>query len=464
MTRWTYQRCGECDRQHNQVMPNGPVDAKIILIGESPGKREDILRVPFVGLSGQEQDWTYFRLAGIDRSEVFVTNCVQCRCERNGVDVRPGEKLLRECSQNHLREEILTVKPEIIVLAGSTACSLVPRINLEYGHGFPWRASVYGHECWVVPMYHPAAGMRETRYMIPLLEDWEKLGLWMRGKWEPPQSAGKPHYELLSTPTEIYEEMDDKLRGHVEELAVDTESDETRPYSIQFSCHPGSARMFLVKDKRLVEAFACALQHYWGGKIVAHNAPYDLDILDKVGVQVSEHRDTMQEAYHLGNLPQGLKQAIYRIFGHKMTSYDEVVVPFSKLELDGWLALALDHVSETMRTEVREQLKTKVRVTFKPHESEAVIRRIMGKLQDGSDYDPWEPPKYQKGEYKPRLIGREWLEGVEGCVGRMPRKSIVHAPIEKQIQYACSDADWTGRYAYWLEGERKRIMEKEWNV
>jgi hypothetical protein len=196
--------------------------------------------------------------------------------------------------------------------------------------------------------------------------------------------------------------------------------------------------------------------------VLLHNAVHDLEALEQLGIHVEKFRDTMQELYHLGNQPQGLKAAVYRIFGYRMTSYDEVVTPYSEAALETWLSEALAHASTNMRREVREQLKTKVRVTSKPHEAEAVLRRVMSRLD--SDYDPWERPKTHKGEEKPRLIGREWLPTLEQAVGRMPRKSIVHAPMEKQVEYACGDADWTGRLATWLDGERKRIVREEWKT
>jgi hypothetical protein len=81
-----------------------------------------------------------------------------------------------------------------------------------------------------------------------------------------------------------------------------------------------------------------------------------------------------------------------------------------------------------------------------------------------SDYDPWELPKRQKGQEKPRLLGRPWLPEIEKAVGRMPRKSIVHAPLEEAAGYAMSDADWTLQLAGWLEKERERIVQEEWRV
>jgi uracil-DNA glycosylase len=133
---------------------------------------------------------------------------VQCRCERGGVDAKPGDKLISSCGTNHLQEEIWTVNPEIVVLAGATACSLVG-VNLELEHGFPRMYTGDGLWGWsgvVVPMFHPAAGMHETRYMTPLLEDWRNLGRWLRGEWTPPTPPTEPlDYRLIERPEELDE-------------------------------------------------------------------------------------------------------------------------------------------------------------------------------------------------------------------------------------------------------------------
>ncbi len=453
MSQWSYSRCAECPRTHRQVLPDGPLDARVAIIGEGPGWNEAKTGIPFCGKAGQELDETYLRLAGLDRSEVFVTNMVQCRQERNGIDVRPAEALLKCCAENHLREELATVDPKIVVLCGATACSMYPDIDLELEHGFP---RLIG-STWVVPMYHPAAGLHETRFMTPMLEDWERLGMWMRGRWEVPNEEGRERdYTACDSDRDLGRYLE---RGNGP-IACDTETDEGAPFCLQFSVANFSGRL-ISADRRDLLHMVCKHAEGVGG-FIFHNAPFDIDIVERCGGWVTEFRDTMQELYHLGNLPQGLKQAVYRIFGCRMTSYDEVVTPHSKAALETWLAEALAHVSMEMRTEVREQLKTKVRVTMKPHEAEAVLRRVMGRLD--SDYDPWEKPKQDKGVEKPRLIGREWLDEVERAVGRMPRKSIVHAPLDQQVKYACGDADFTGRLATWLEGERKRIVQEEWCV
>ena len=460
MRQWSYSRCPQCPNDHRQVYPDGPLDARVVVVGEGPGKWEDSTGVPFCGRAGQELDRTYLQLAGLDREDVFVSNCVQCRCERNGIDVKPSDVLTRACAENHLREELQYVQPSTVILCGATACSLAG-IDVELEHGIPRRGNVLGYECTVVPMFHPAAGLHLTSLMIPLLEDWKRLGEWFRGEWKPPQVIGEtPDYRFLEGLNVILPLI---LRGRKfgQEIAVDTESDEDKPWSIQFSLKEGEAWMISAADRHAVAEFTACSE---GMTFILHNAPYDLAVLRALGCRPKKIRDTMQELYHLGNQPQGLKAAVYRIFGHRMHSYDETVTPYSKQALEGWLAEALGYVSTSMRTVKYEQLKTKIRETARPHPTEAVLRRIMGKLVDGSEYDPWQPPKYSKGEVTRRLLGQDWLPQIEAEIGRMPRQSIVHVPLDEAVQYGCSDADWTLRLAHWLEGERGRITREEWKV
>ena len=469
-------RCSQCLNSHRQVGPSGPTDARIMLVGEGPGFNEDKIGIPFVGRAGQELDDTYLRLAGLNRSDIYVTNAVQCRQERNGVDIRPSAALTKCCVENHLKEEICSVNPEIVILCGATACSLVG-IDLELQHGFPLLSSLssqftlYGWQGNFIPMYHPAAGLHESRFMIPMLQDWENLGRYLRSKWEPPQFIVEtPNYRLLDTPSQVEYAISLKTYEYV---AIDTETDEGKPWSIQFSVAPGHARMITAERKDLLKDFDVWLQFECQGKVVLHNALYDLDVLDRLGITVNSYRDTMQELYHLGNMPQGLKAATYRTSGHKMTSYSEVVTPYSKRALEDWLARSLDYIQTITPTYLHPvgpdcpscgKRHRKESTSYVPHEAEAVLRRAMRNVGMESEYDPWLAPKWSKGEESMRLFGRPWLPMLEANIGRMPRPSIVHAPLEDAVQYGCSDADHTGRLASWLEHERERIVQEEWCV
>ncbi len=349
-------------------------------------------------------------------------------------------------------------------------------INLNVEHGIPTyvenHEKLWGYTGYVIPMYSPGIGLRDTKYMIYLLDDWKRLGEWLKG------DASYPHfqpgdieqdYKLLTTPEDILESLvvdDDDQAYNYQYLPIDTETDEGKPFSLQFSPRPGIARMFLIKPE-LVEAFRHGLEENYFNKVLVHNADHDLEDLWRLGIDIKENdcNDTMRELYHLANQPQGLKAAVCRTIGHRMTSYDETVSPHSNRVMRDWLEQAINHVEQSWYKIKYVQLKTKVREERKPHEALAVLRRIYRKItEEGSEYDPWQEPKFQKNEMKPRLFGREWLLDLEREVYRMPRKSIVHVPIDEAVIYGCSDADYTGRLSLWLASERKRIVQQEWRV
>src|SRR5438876_7789554 len=104
-------RCSICPRDKRLVPGDGPKPATYMAIGEAPGKDEDRLGIPFVGQSGQEQNETYFRLAGLERGEVYVTNVRKCRPPNNRT---PASKEIVACGNHHLPQEISEVQPSVI--------------------------------------------------------------------------------------------------------------------------------------------------------------------------------------------------------------------------------------------------------------------------------------------------------------------------------------------------------------
>jgi len=141
--------------------------------------------IPFVGPSGREWNETYLPLAGLSRPEVYATNTVKCYAKG---DRTPGNKEIQGCAPYWLPQELSKVSPQIVFLMGAIACSLIPGLKLETDHGRPFEGSLYGWSGPVVPMYHPALALHETRWMSVLLEDWERLKPWLeRGEWGWPQ-------------------------------------------------------------------------------------------------------------------------------------------------------------------------------------------------------------------------------------------------------------------------------------
>jgi uracil-DNA glycosylase len=100
----------------NAVAGEGSCSAKVMLVGEAPGRQEDLEGKPFVGYSGRILDSALAK-AGIKRSDVFITNVVKCRPPNNR---RPESNELIAC-MGHLERQISLVSPKIICILGSTA-------------------------------------------------------------------------------------------------------------------------------------------------------------------------------------------------------------------------------------------------------------------------------------------------------------------------------------------------------
>jgi uracil-DNA glycosylase family protein len=118
--------CRACDlweRATQAVFGEGPEDARMMLVGEVPGDREDREGRPFVGPAGRELDRA-LEAVGIERGEVYVTNAVKhFRFEERGkrrIHQRPDAGQIRAC-RPWLRAEIDVIRPEAIVVLGATA-------------------------------------------------------------------------------------------------------------------------------------------------------------------------------------------------------------------------------------------------------------------------------------------------------------------------------------------------------
>ena len=120
--------CRQCElweRATQAVIGEGPVPARIILVGEQPGDQEDRAGRPFVGPAGRVLDRA-LQAAGIDRETAFVTNIVKHFRWRPSPDGkrrlhdRPNARQVRAC-RPWLLEELELVQPEVTVLMGATA-------------------------------------------------------------------------------------------------------------------------------------------------------------------------------------------------------------------------------------------------------------------------------------------------------------------------------------------------------
>ena len=161
-------KCKLCNGRKNIVFGEGNKEADIMFIGEGPGGDEDIQGLPFVGKAGQLMNKAFEGL-GIKREDVYIANIVKCRPPQN----RTPEKDEAEACINYLRNQVLLVKPKIIVLLGNTALKNI--LGDEYTIT-QMRGKWIEHKgIWYIPTFHPAALLRDESKKIDFWKDLKQV-------------------------------------------------------------------------------------------------------------------------------------------------------------------------------------------------------------------------------------------------------------------------------------------------
>lgn len=156
---------------HNLVFGDGDPDAEIVFIGEGPGYWEDQKGIPFVGNAGALLNQLLVSI-NLNRQNVFITNVVHYRPPENR-DPEPGEL---EAFRPYLDRIIEIIKPKIIVTLGRfSMAKFLPGVTISRVHGKEKQLNWKDNEIWVIPMYHPAAGLRSTEVKRQLFEDFKKI-------------------------------------------------------------------------------------------------------------------------------------------------------------------------------------------------------------------------------------------------------------------------------------------------
>lgn len=138
------------------VFGTGNTEASILCIGEGPGFNEDREGLPFVGQAGKLLD-KLFPLAGLERREVFITNVVHHRPPGN----RDPEPMEIEAYGKYLDKIIEIIDPEVILTLGRfSMAKFLPNVFISSVHGKKFDLTWNGKNIVVVPMYHPAASLR----------------------------------------------------------------------------------------------------------------------------------------------------------------------------------------------------------------------------------------------------------------------------------------------------------------
>lgn len=155
-------KCKLCNGRKNIVFGTGNKNADVMFIGEGPGADEDIQGEPFVGKAGQLMNKAFEALE-IQREDVYIANIVKCRPPQN----RNPEKDEAEACMDYLRNQVMLVKPKIIILLGSVALKNI--LGEEYGITKARGNWLERKGIWYMPTFHPAALLRD---------DSKKLDFW----------------------------------------------------------------------------------------------------------------------------------------------------------------------------------------------------------------------------------------------------------------------------------------------
>ena len=156
-----------------QAVPGyGPVEARIMAVGEAPGEKEDQQGRPFVGAAGRLLT-ELVESIGLTRLDLYITNTVKCRPPGNR---DPEADEVSACS-HFLDEQIALLRPDVILILGRHALNrLLPEsVGISRLHG----QRLFRDDRVYVPLYHPAAALYNGSLRETLFADMQRVRVYL---------------------------------------------------------------------------------------------------------------------------------------------------------------------------------------------------------------------------------------------------------------------------------------------
>ncbi|MGZ8848260.1 MAG: uracil-DNA glycosylase [Pyrinomonadaceae bacterium] len=147
-----------CDRAAVLSELNGSVNARVMFIGEAPGRKgADRTRIPFSGDQSGKNFERFLESTELKRSAIFITSAALCNPQSaTGANRRPTSAEIRNCS-TYLQRTIALVDPEVVVPLGNAA---LEAIKLIQHHEFTLKNDAAKLRRWnrrlLIPLYHPS--------------------------------------------------------------------------------------------------------------------------------------------------------------------------------------------------------------------------------------------------------------------------------------------------------------------
>lgn len=169
------QQCHKCDLcggRTNVVVGVGCPHARVMVIGEAPGRNEDLAGEPFVGAAGKLLD-ELLAEANLKREDIYIANVLKCRPPSNR-DPRPEE--IEQCA-DYLRGQTRAIMPDVIVTLGNFATKFILKTDrgITSMRGQMHRAGRFA----VFPVFHPAAALYDPTKKETLFSDFRALGRYL---------------------------------------------------------------------------------------------------------------------------------------------------------------------------------------------------------------------------------------------------------------------------------------------
>lgn len=222
------------DLGHPCLFGVGPRNAKIMLVGENPGKNEDKKGIPFIGKSGELLD-KILKETGLNRDDIYITNAVKCFTHNE--ETKPTKKEIN-CCKKYLFSEIKKVQPIVIGALGATAMELLLyRTKIS-----KFKNNVFMNEQFkikVVPTYHPAHVLRNPGNYSSFVKGIELIADEVDDIEILLYKKEKANYRILEDISKIHKAFN-YLFDDAEEFSMDVETSSldyriARILSIQFS-------------------------------------------------------------------------------------------------------------------------------------------------------------------------------------------------------------------------------------
>lgn len=350
--------CRDCtlSSTRRRVVPGfGTYPSRVMFVAQSPGEEEDRDGKPLVGRSGQLLT-NACKQAGWDLNDLYKTNVNHCHPPENRKATGPEIKACRQW----LTIEIAKVDPDLIICLGDSAFRwFMPeeKSSITQVRGNIYKREVLGRERMIMPTVHPAFVLRNVvGLMAGYVAELKNVRLTLEGK-APKLPESIPFRKTKASWDEI---MDVVYAPDNLPFGFDLETDRLGRAAgivgvgVCNEIGNGLYYPFQVKEEaiELMQDLKMGLEDPKRIKIVS-NAKFERHICESIGITIKNYRDTMVEAWLLGDHPLSLKDGIHHAYGIEMIRIDK----FKRFKSKDWRGenqLDMRAAQDTIEDEVVE--------------------------------------------------------------------------------------------------------------